>query len=105
MNFRAEARDHAADEDLGAVLERLEIGDAVLDLALQRRLDPEQRVIGHVEAEHLLLGLQTVALVELDVGDRDALVEPGGCVGGRLVVPVAEQAHHAAVALAAAIDA
>ncbi len=39
-------------------------------LRLQRRLDPEQRVVGDVEAQHLLLVAQPVALVELDVGDR-----------------------------------
>ena len=71
-------------------------------LRLSAALDPEQRVIGDVQAEHLLLGPQTVALVELDVGDRRALVEACSLRGS--LVPVAEQAHHAAVTLTPAFE-
>ena len=81
--------------------------DRVLDLAPQRRLDAEQRMIGHVQPEHLLLEAQLLGLVELEVGDRGALVEPVADVAGvaAVVAPVAEQAHHALLALAAALDA
>ena len=90
--------------DQRPVVEVVQIGDRLLDLALQRRLDSEQRVVGHVEAEHLLLVAEAIALVELDVGDRQALVEPDGvrCRAGVGTAPVAEQAHHALVALAPA---
>ena len=57
------------------VAELGEVADRLLDLAPQRRLDPEQRVVGHVQPEHLLLVAQLVGLVELDVGDRQPLVE------------------------------
>ena len=53
----------------------------------------------HVQAEHLLLEPQPVALVELESRDGDALVE--AAVAG-VAAEVAEQAHHALVALAAA---
>ena len=44
----------------------LELADRLLDLAAQRRLLAEQRVVGHVQAEHLLLGAEQFGLVELD---------------------------------------
>ena len=67
----------------------------VLDLAAQRRLDAEQRVVGHVQPEHLLLVAQLVGLVELDVGDRQPLVEAAVAASSPAAAPVAEQAHHA----------
>ena len=73
----------------------------MLDLASQRRLDPEQRMVRHVQPEHLLLVAQLVDLVELDVGDRHALVEPGR-LGSVVTAPVTEQAHHALVPFATA---
>ena len=67
-------------------------------LAAQRRLGPHERVVAHVEAEHLLLEGQPVALVELEVGDLGAVVEGHAAgLGG-----VAEEGHDAHVDLAAA---
>ena len=40
-------------------------------VAGQRRLEAHQRVVAHVEAEHLLLEGQALRLVELGVGDGD----------------------------------
>src|SRR6185503_4611606 len=62
------------------------------------RLDPEERMIRDVQAEHLLLEAQAIALVELVDRHTDALVEAAA------VVPadVAEQAHHALITFAPA---
>ena len=92
-----EPGDHPAEGDDGSVLTLERFGDGAVDLAAQRGLDAEQRVVAHVEPEHLLLELQPLGLVELELGDGDALVEARI---GRLG-EVAEQAHHALVALAA----
>ena len=68
--------DDAAEHQHRAVLALGRLGDAAVDLAPQRRLDAEQRVIGHVQAEHLLLEAQPIALVELVDRHGDTLVEP-----------------------------
>ena len=57
---------------IDAVVELGQVGDRALDEAPQRALDAHERMVAHVEAEHLLLGAQPLGLVELDVGDRRA---------------------------------
>ena len=54
-------------------------------------------MIAHVETEHVLLCSQALALVELDVGYGEAIVEHRRFVGGAAHV---EKAHRAGVALA-----
>ena len=77
-----------------------ELGDRALDVAAQHRLGAHQRVVAHVEAEHLLLGAQPLRLVELDVGDRQPVVEHRAVVGG--AAAEVEEAHRALVAFAPA---
>ncbi len=90
--------DHTTEDDDRAVLALGSLCDAAVDLATQRSLDTEQRVVAHVQAEHLLLEPQPVGLVELDVGNDDSLVERR-----RAGLPqIPEQAHHTLVALTAA---
>ena len=92
--------DHSPEDQHGAVVALGRLGNAAVDLAPQRRLDPQQRMVGDVQAEHLLLEAQPVALVELVVGDRDTLVEPFDAVA----TEVAEQAHHALITFATAYE-
>src|SRR6478735_3456297 len=91
--------DHPADGEHAPVLAVERLGHRAVDLAAQRRLGAEQRVVADVQAEHLLLELQPVALVELVLGDGDALGEAAVLAGEHVV---AEQAHHALVAFAPA---
>ena len=58
-------------------------------------------MLAHVEAEHLLLEREPLALVELEIGDRRAFVEHR-CAAG--IDRVAEQAHHALLALVPAVQ-
>ena len=74
MNRRLKPGDDTTDVHDRPVVEVVEVADALLDLAAQGALLAEQRVVGHVQAEHLLLGTQQLGLVELDIGDRQALV-------------------------------
>ena len=78
----------------------------MIDFAFERRFDAEQWMVGDVEAEHVFLRLETLVLVEFDVRNRDPLVVCRCCanLGGGGVVPAAEQAHHALVALTATFD-
>jgi hypothetical protein len=85
--------DHAPQNQHRAVVTLERLGDATVDLAAQCRLNAEQGVIGHVQPEHLLLEAQAVALVELVVGNGDALVE----AETGLAADLAEQAHHTLV--------
>ena len=95
--------DHPADVHGGAVAQLGEVADRLLDLAPQRGLDAEQRVVRDVQPEHLLLVAQLLGLLELDVGHGDPLVEPRPAASSAVVAaPVAEQAHHATLALTAA---
>src|SRR5262249_56121382 len=59
-------------------------------------------MLADIEAEHLLLVSEPGPLVELGVGDRDALVEPLPRVTGGVGVAAvaAEQAHDPGVTLA-----
>ena len=75
--------DDARDRAHRTVVELGEIGDRALDEAAQHVLGAHQRVVAHVEAEHLLLGAQPLGLVELDVGDREPIVEHRAVVGRR----------------------
>ena len=68
--LRLKRGDDAGDRAHRAVVEVGELGDRALDVAAQRPLGAHQRVVAHVEAEHLLLGAQPLGLVELEVGDR-----------------------------------
>ena len=93
-----QAGDHPADRALGAVVQVAELEDRAVDLALEGLLGAEQRVVRHVEAEHLLLEREPVLLVELDVGDADPLVERGA------LLHLAEERHDAHVVLLATGD-
>ena len=95
-----QAGDDAGDVADRAVVELGQIRDRALDVPAQRRFGAHQRVIAHVEAEHLLLGAQLLGLVEVDVGDRQAVVEHRAVVGG--AAAEVEQAHRSLVALAPA---
>ena len=57
--------DDAAEDQHRSVLTLGRLGDPAVDLAPQRCFDTEQRVIGDVQAEHLFLEAQAIALVEL----------------------------------------
>ena len=74
-----------------------EVGNRAVAATAKRRLGPHQRVVAHIEPEHLLFQLESLGLVELEVRNRDSLVVRGiDCAG------LAEEAHHPLVALATA---
>ncbi len=58
--------DQPADHAHAAVLDALELGERALGAPAQRGLGPHERVVAHVEPEHLLLERQALLLVELD---------------------------------------
>ena len=95
-----ETGDDTGDVADRTVVELGEIGDRALDVAAQRGFGAHERMVAHVEAEHLLLGAQLLRLVEVDVGDRQPVVEHGAVVGG--AAAEVEQAHRSLVALAPA---
>ena len=64
------------------------------------RLGPDERMVAHVETEHLLLGREALRLLELEVGDRQAVVEHRAVVGG--IAAEVEEAHRPLVAFTAA---
>src|SRR3954463_13475876 len=65
--------------------------DRAVGVATERPLDAHERMVADVEAEHLLLEGQALALVELVVGNRYPFVVYGSSAVGRLRVP--EQVH------------
>ena len=93
-----QAGDHAADDAHRAVLDLGEVGDGAVGPAAQRRLGAHQRVVAHVEAEHLLLEREPLASCRTR--------GRGSAAARRTPAPpsleLAEQRHHAHVALAAA---
>ena len=93
--------DQAADGADGAVLDGLELGDGAVAAPPQGRLGPHQRVVGHVQPEHLLLERQAGALVELEVGDVGAQLVDRRRPGAATVVEHGEQLELALGLLAA----
>ena len=100
-----QAGDHAADEHDIAPSSR-SAASATVHSTLRRSAasTPSSGWSLDVQAEHLLLELQPLALVELDRRGSAMRSSNPAAVGG-VVAQVAEQAHHALVALAAAHDA
>ena len=95
-----EAGDDTGDRADRAVVEILQLRDRALDVAAQHRLGTHERMVAHVEAEHLLLGAQALRLLELDLGDREPVVEHRAVVG--VAATEIEEAHRSLVALAPA---
>ena len=61
----------------------------MLDFSFESRFDPEQRVVGDVKAQHFLFESQLLGLVEGQIRDLGALVEPAATarvVWARLIV-------------------
>ena len=86
----------------GAPSSRLaQLRDRALDLGSKRALRTEERVVAHVEPEHLLLEGKPEILRVLVDGDLDALLEPDGLARG---AGVREQAHDPGVALSSASE-
>ena len=93
--------DDAGDGAHRAVVELGEVGDRALDVAAQRPLGAHQRVVAHVEAEHLLLGAQPLASCRTRCrGSAAGRRTPAR--RRRRVAAQVEQAHRARVALAPA---
>ena len=91
-----------AGHGLGVVVAQL--GQAAVGQAGQAALEPHQRVVADVEAEHLLLEGQPERLVELGVRDGDPGVgEPGRLALGRLLQG-GEEGHDPGVVLAAPLE-
>ena len=71
-----------------------ELGERALDVAAQRALGAHQRVVAHVEAEHLLLEREPLALGELERrGSARRSSNTGAVVAG--VAAEVEEAHRA----------
>ena len=71
-------------------------------MAGQRRLEAHERVVAHVEAEHLLLEGEPLRLVELGVGDGDLGAAPAGV--GLLLLEDGEEGGDAEVLLSTALE-
>ena len=77
--LRCEVRDDAADgQRLAVVALEQRRRRAQSTARRSMRLGAHERVVAHVQPEHLLLEREPLGLVELEVGDRDPLVEGVG---------------------------
>ena len=89
--------DHPADLDDRSVWGVGQPGHPGVGLAPNLRLETEQRMVGDVEAEHLLFVRKARHLLELDIRNRRSFVE------GRAIVEFAEQRHDPHVVLLTAL--